>query len=380
MKKLFKYEWKYYLFFLFAMLIALFVLEAPHKIELSWISAEDERILYFNITEVLWRIEGLISGSLLNYVVCDVLMGILLMKAIFFWLEKESYGREFLSTLPITRMDRKKFHLIMDSLLIVISVVVFTLYLYYEISEQLQMKGLNVPWMASTVFGEMLICMAYLLFLLGIVNVLECLFVDGFIRIVGTAGSIFMCLGILEMSFRLKETSTWMQNIYGFFMLEKVGGCYYQLKLADQMLYWNKSGYWTHQAIDYVVYYKGKLVTRPGDIDIGEDLGRFVDFSNVNSYIGYLFAYLALALVLMGVAMYLAGKQELSKQGFYFDFGRFLFCGLLCVCFMETMMLNALAKWHYYLIVAATVVIFVILTYLMKPDRKRYLKKKVAET
>ena len=130
--------------------------------------------------------------------------------------------------------------------------------------------------------------------------------------------------------------------------------------------------------MDYAVYYKGELVDVTTDklsdyfgFHSVTSLGRMVDFANGSCYIGYLLGYLVLAFTLMGIAFYLSNKQEQSKQGFYFDFGRYLFCGLLCGCFTVVMLLNATTVLHKILIIAAAVLLFIILEYSMKPDRKR---------
>ena len=123
MKKLFKHEWKYYVFFTIVVTVILIINESP-----------DFDLVYGeNIPDIIgWGLRIFLSGingNLLGSSVLTVLIGILAFKAAFFWLERDSYGREFFQTLPVTRIDRIIFHLVMDSLVILISVTASTVYL-----------------------------------------------------------------------------------------------------------------------------------------------------------------------------------------------------------------------------------------------------------
>lgn len=383
MKKLFKQEWKYYLLFLLAMLVLLFAREGRYYnkevVDQIVISSYSD-LQYDNQVmngELWWWIGGYVCNiDMISGVLPYVLMGILAVKAVFFWLEKDSYGREFIFTLPVKRIDRMRFHLVMDSLLIVISVVVFTTYMYWQVDEVLTRLRLVIPWMAPAIFGEMLTCIAYLLFLLGLINVLECMFAGGFLRIVGIAVSFFAGFEILRYIFRLNDGIKWIQNLYGYFALESVGGCYYQTASTGNY----KFGAWVHEVVNCEVYCKGKPVKIAGnpllDDYIAGNISRLADFSNVSSYIGYVLGYLALAVVLMGIAAYLVKQQEVSKQDFYFVFGRYLLCAMISGYFMLTVMVYAVAAWHKYVIVASGIVVYLLLNYCMAADRMQYFKKK----
>ena len=125
MKKLWKHEWKYYLFFFAALLFAVCLLNRSTEL-----STSGQIIDNIVVEGIMWETALYINGSLLKGIVKTLLIGMLVIKSIFFWLERDSYGREFLSTLPVTRVSRKQFHFLMDSLLLVGVVSIFSIYLY----------------------------------------------------------------------------------------------------------------------------------------------------------------------------------------------------------------------------------------------------------
>jgi hypothetical protein len=266
----------------------------------------------------------------------------------------------------------------MDSGVIILSVSIYTWYIYSRLTNYLQSLTIELPWLGQALFGEMITCIAYLLFLLGVIYVLETFFVDGFIRVIGTGGSLYLCYNILSSGLTLNKNATWMQNIYGFFLMEKPGGGYYDI--TDHI---GSGGVvndsWSAVLCNRDVYYQGTTVSALDSAKVTFSSiwtdnfsdARLTNFCNVNSYIGYAIAYLVLGLLFMGLSLYLANRQELSRQGFFFPAGRYVFCLLLACGFAGMMMTNSTALWHRILIVLAGVLLYLILNYFMKPERKK---------
>jgi hypothetical protein len=73
----------------------------------------------------------------------------------------------------------------------------------------------------------------------------------------------------------------------------------------------------------------------------------------------------------MWLSLYLTKRQELSKQGFFFPTGRYVFCLLLSCSFAAAMLTNSTALWHRVLIVLAGVLLYLILNYMMNLERKK---------
>lgn len=361
MKKIWKHQWKYYMFFFVLMLIVLFVMNGLFELsEVAWVLDYDStEMLYSSIERVIGTVAITINDNILHRTVTVVFVEILVVKGIFFWLERDNSGREFLSTLPITRTTRFLFHFVMDSLLIICVCSGYSVYLYLTITGHLTRQELSAAWAGNMIFGESVTSIGYLLLLLSVINVFECIFVDGFIRILGTAGSIYMCKLIMDSLFDLNPSSKWIQKLYGFLMMKSPGGGYYEkgvISLTDSL--GRASQDWVYKDIVHVVLYKGETI-----------LVKTAGFLDGMSGIGYLIGYMFLGICFMGIALYLYREQELSKHGFYFNFGRYLFCGLLCSCFVTVMLINAVSSWNKGLIIASGIILFMILVYSMEATR-----------
>ncbi|MCM1159426.1 MAG: hypothetical protein NC300_11940 [Bacteroidales bacterium] len=377
MKKLFRHEWKYYLFFGIAITIFLIMdLGYGEGWSLGWEWLDSSDVLAEEINTVTGWLAFGINGRMLGYVIRDVLVGILLLKAGIFWIEKDSWGREFFGTLPVTRTERMLFHLVMNALLIVFPVIIYTGYLYIEVSRDLEANRVGLPWLGASILGEMMVAIGYLLFLLGLVSVLECLFVDGFIRIIGTAGSMFMLWIIGVSLLAISPGSKLIQAAYGFFSMKTAGGLRYGSIVYTSWKRWQ----WVHDPVSYDIYFQDKAVRGNGGAAIvaeEDELGRLLDFTRPSSYIFHLAGYLVLAALLAAIAVMLAKRQELSKSHFYFTFGRVIFAALISGTIGALMGINVnLEAWgHKFFIIAAIILIFCSLIYLMNPDRAGIKKK-----
>lgn len=359
MKRLWKQEWKYYLFFVVIMTVIL-----SFDQDISWLleyGIEDGSGMDFQIGIMLYSFSSSISGYFIQSTILKSVIGILAFKAAFFWLEKDSYGREFLQTLPVTRLDRMVFHLVMDSLVILISVTCSWVYLYCRSLEALKSMKLALPGLATGVFLRMAVMIGYLLFMLCLINVLESLFAGGFTRIAGTAGNIFIGYLIVYFASSLFKKSEWVQHLCGFFVPDT----------AEIFSYMGAGEQLMQDVMDITVYYKGEPIAVPVEYGVY----RFLSNADMGWYMGHLAGYVVLAVLLAVTVVFLVRRQEQSKRDFYFAAGRYLTSGLISMAFCAMLLANARGAWHVCLIVLASILLFVLLSYWMDTDRKPLKKQ-----
>lgn len=359
MKRLWKQEWKYYLFFVVIMTVIL-----SFDQDINWLlefDIGDGNASDFIIGTILYSLSESVNGYLIQRMVLKGVIGILVFKAAFFWLEKDSYGREFLQTLPVTRLDRMVFHLVMDSLVILISVTCSWMYLYCVSLDVLKSMKLALPGFATGIFLRMAVIIGYLLFILCLINMLESLFVGGVTRIAGTAGNIFIGYLLVYFVSELFKKSEWIQHLCGFFVLD-TAGIFSNTGSEEQQL---------QDVMNITVYYKGEPIIIPEEYSVY----RFFSNSDMGWYMGHLAGYVVLAVLLAATAVFLVRRQEQSKRDFYFAAGRYLTSGLISVAFCVILLANARGAWHVCVIVLASVLLFVLLSYWMDTDRKPLKKQ-----
>lgn len=396
MKKLFRQEWKYYLLFLIGIVCCLSVRSGVFRD--MWPLGLDEDlprvagVIVFLGGNMEYDVGHFYLYGLTDVVLMPMMISILLVKICFFWIEKDSYARDFLQTLPVKRVDRIRFHLLMDSLLIAVCLTIYGALVYCDAQQRFAASGLELPWFGKSVAGLIITDICYLLFLLGIINFLECLFVNGAIRILG----VVSCMGMSAYSavrlFITNESSSLVQKVFGFLFLQSVGNRAYSLELArsraasvavNHIFVGNSFIGWTHDMFSPEIIYQGKAleytIENLHTIEPGLDISRFstlYDFSRISSYGWYALAYIGIAALLAGTSIWMFGKQELSKEGVYFTFAKYLLSALISGTLFLFINVNPGELWHVCFSAAATVLIFITLVILMTPDsRERIFAK-----
>lgn len=394
MKQLCKHEWKCYLVAI--LLAAIFM--TGYRIHIinnwNWMTIDElgEAIQYYSserqmdeeigdiflIPDQIVSMVNKISYSLTSYEnIKIIVLMLLVMKFFRYWTERDAYGREFLVTIPVKERTKKGFYLLADSILVVVSLVIYTAGILIYLTNIFHRIGIEIPWLTKAVLGEMITSICYMLMLLGMIGFLELLFVDGMMKIIGSAGMLAMSAYILTAGFDVFGKTGWMQHIYGFFTFNSAGNQYFG-NVADL-----HDPIWTHTILNPEMRIRGQSITEfilgTGFIDPEEvswqlgfsDLGEFsrlFDFSRISTYAGLAAGYLAAGCILMAITVWLSGKLDVSKRnGFYFSFGRYLFSLLVGSCFFIICIMNAAAWWHKYLIAAAAVCVTGILLYKTRP-------------
>ncbi len=384
MKKLWKQEWKYYLFFILATILCIYFVGNDGYLRplfehwLDYDGSEYYEVMRLNFC--LQVLAGDINDLILKNVVLIIAVFLLLEKSILWWLEKEEDSRHFLQFLPVKRRKRFLFHFMMDSLLIFVTVIVYAIFLYLKASVFLQSLNMEIPWLCKSMCGESITIICYLLMLLGFFYFMESIFVSGFTKILGTVSGIGMLAYLLNALFMRNPGSNLIQNIYGFFSMEATGNSYYSV-IKDNPF---SKGTWLHARMQPTVFYNGELFEGYEEFALMDkaepfyeqlNINRFFDFSHPSTYLGYAAAYLGLAIILTGLAIWLSEKQELSKEGFYFSFGKYIFSAMICGTFYSIAYIIDDVLWHKWVVVIADLILFVLLIYGMTP--KKESKKQV---
>lgn len=393
MSKLWKQEWKYHMFFIIVTtLIPFFVCHSGLE--------EEYRELFIRQAreglqgwEVLQRCEWLMGSvhyCFFNDIIIIVLVSVLIKKAMIYWIEQARYGREFIQSLPIRKVNRVQYHLLMDLLQIVVPLLIYGIYDYLQIDVFLKDAAkIYLPWLFGSFCGMMVIVISYMIMLMGVLYIMECIFVSGSAKMIGFIGTCIMAVTSLNCLFNQLYANKLMQNVMGFFTMESVGGAQYNLTTSsrfgvDNMYTW-EYGYnsWYYEHMNPPMQYMGEWVdydsigTTAAEFKLWlSALNRSFTFSNVSSYIFYVICYLVIGFALIAVAMWLTNKRELSKDVFYFGFGRYLMSGMIALT-----LLFMITDWHgkvglILLDLAAALIVFFILLYLLDSNRQKSFSKK----
>lgn len=396
MNKLWKHEWKYHIFFIVAVSVILVLVsdvrEWLQNVEelVQWSETGEiifvENVQWHNIICFMEVMCSCITMAFLDKIIWIVLGALLIKKSMIYWIEKNASGREFIQSLPVRKQERVQFHLLMDMLLVLVSVVVYACYEYSAVNYGLGLVQIEISWLGSAYIGMILVSVSFIWMMLGWLHLMESIWVNGTMKLLSFLGSLLMIFIVLRNMFHQFDESKIMQTIYGFFTRKTVAGSYYSLKS------WNthSAGFqyqWVHDLLNIPLLHKGEQivletigVTEEGLQYEFESLSRLYDFTHPRTYIYHVIGYLLIGILVFVIAYALLSKQELSKEAFYFDFGRYLFGGIIAVTFYAMISIAQSFAWQVIVNIVATILVFIILIYLMNPDRKTIWKSKVNES
>ncbi len=389
MSKLWKHEWKYHISFIIITTLALFIMCHFNLLrecrDLFGSSSNDELQSWLLLEHCNWIMTSLqyyfLEGVGIIAFVC-----LLAKKVFIYWTEQNRCGREFFQSLPINKMNRVQFHLIMDLLQLVLPVIIYGVYEYVQLNTFLEtVAKLHIPWLLESMFGMMITSVCYTVMLLGVLYLMEAIFVDGSMKLICFVGVYLMAGTIFNCVFDQLYANKWVQNIIGFFTMESAGGAQYDLLTAVDMKFneiwsWQYDSHfaWFHEHMDPPLQYMGEwfdyssLGVAVPELEVWLDnLNRVYAFSDVGNYIWYALGYLAIGLLLFGFVVLLTGKKELSKDGFYFDFGRYLVSGMVALtmfCMLNDWSGNVL---QIICNVAACIIVVLLLLHFLNPERKK---------
>ncbi len=273
------------------------------------------------------NISGANSQFLIGYPKMFI-VGFIILHGIMLWGQRNKSEREFLETLPIKREKVVFYRFVMDVATMIPAVVIACVVTYVRFYSYLKKYDITLPWMGQTIFGYGFTLVCYVGFVLGIMYFLESTVVRGDLKIIATAGCMWMFYQ--SMNWLYEAVMFGQDNIFnkfvGFIKMYAVGGKYYKTFQGE----WGPEGYWMDTNLLYDAYYQGEKY----ELSTYAVLGRtcwtdgVVGMSRPTLYIGYALGYVAIGLLLFALATYLTKKQDLAKRSFYFDFAP-LMVGLL---------------------------------------------------
>lgn len=386
MKKLWKHEWKYHLFFTIALLLILIlscqrlIQNLPYYVfeDVTDVSEMNVRIVVF---EIIWMVEN-INYHFSHDIVTMVLAVLLVKKGLIYYMERTSYGREFFQSLPICKKERFRFHLLMDTITIMVTITLSGVFECVALQQFLSQYQIDIFWLPFSYCGMVVSVISYVFMLLGFLYFVESIFVNGFMKIVGFGSGFLMIRFVISFIFDRFWQSRIVQHIYGFLSGQSVAGNYYT-KITDpnyDSLINGATQYytWVHEHLNPPMLFMGEtvdygLISEWDDyaLEMLTSLNRLYDFTNPSSYVLYVVGYLVIAILLEGIAYVLIDKQELSKEVFYFEFARYLVSGLLAIAYYVMLVSNQMAVWHQILCAISAVLVFCLLVHLLSPDRKQ---------
>ena len=255
-----------------------------------------------------------------------LLVGLVVIHGITLWEEKSKANREYLQTLPVKPKDRQIFRVLMDILLVVLSISISALVTYVYTSHKLAEAGLEIECLGSSIFGVAVTTICYVLIIVGFMHFIESMVVRGDMKIIHSIIGMGLLYFIPRNLFRCFSGNSFCQKLYGHVYLEIPGGCYYKEIIRFGLPSYSE---WYHDKLTTNIIYQGEAYNATDLMSTGY---RFIDFGNLSSYIGSAILYLAIALVLALVAIHLSGKQDLSKEGYYFKMGSIVMSILISVC------------------------------------------------
>lgn len=232
MKKLLKQEWKFYAGIFLVTVYILVQTNMHFDATFNVLTSED---IEFWMDAQIFELHQVVFFLLPQIII----LFLLIRKALVFWIERSSYGREFLQTLPVKRMQRMRFHLCMDVLYVLLSVVAGFVINYITLNQYVSDKGVEVPWLLSSVIGEAVLVSCYLLFILAFMNFWEMFFVDGFVRSIAVAGVLFGIFNLVATAGYLDAHPRYVPHkvLTKFFSLEYLTAVEGQGELFPQLIF-----------------------------------------------------------------------------------------------------------------------------------------------
>lgn len=377
MKKLLRQEWKYYLLFLVVAVMWLCtgnhvrdLFADPLSIDVLLNTPEPFNIIGFVGGNLDFRVGRACVGGLLGVSVClPVLVVLLVGKGFIFGVEKNSYGRDFLQMLPVKRKERICFHLLMDSLLVLLALTIYGLIFYFKVKGFLAQVEISLPWFGRAVAGMIATDICYLWFLLGIINLLEVLFVNGRTRLAGVIACMGMSAYAVNWLFDHNTARPFYQKLFGFLFQKLSAGRFYSPELAAKLN--NLPENWVHKMLTPEILYQGRPLEYMAEYVydgktefVGTiNLSILFDFSRWSSFGWYALTYLVLGAVLAVLAVRLYQKQDLSKEGVYFSFVKYLVSLMVSITIFLVLNVNPEMPVHTVLSASAAVIAFFLMVF-----------------
>lgn len=423
MKKLFKYEWKFYGG---AVLLVILIFAGCNFTTNGWNYYEYN--FYQFSYDVPYILRSACNVNTENIIITAIAYCIL--KLYKYWTERNSYGREFLATLPIKKRTVEIFYLLADCVFVLLPNIVYWIISFVYVNSRIAAYHIEVPWLFTAMIPVLIMTAAYLLMLLAASHFVESLIVNGIWKIFGAAAATFMLSGILIMGTSVlsveKETNAIINDyVWDFLLIDERTEMYisdYDEKKEQEFFEKYENVYAvTHDTdsqnadmeledlyngeygTDVEIYYDGEPVVKVF-YEMAE--GKFLDDSekayytkadmlriaactwmdfdwNMEGFKKYeeipevVWGNFLLAVILFVLAILLAGKKEAASQIFYFSFVKYMYALLFGITIFYMGIVGAEALWHKALVILSGVCTAVLCVRWMTPEYSARLGKRL---
>lgn len=413
MKKLLKHEWKSYGS---AVLLIMLVMLIYDFYDFGLIMVDN-----FSEEEFMIGIGYVISdvlGSVCNVNTTNIIITVAaycIFKLYKYQTERNSYGREFLATLPLTKRKTQVFYWLADYALVLLPNFVYWLGCFIYAKIWFAHYHVEIPWLFEAVYPGMIVVAAYLLMLLAASHLVESLIVNGTWKIFGSIAMLGLLSGILIMA---EDTLGDNDYFWAFVSIDNRSSVYDVLYYGQDEEYTKKYDeiydlidsqdadlaledlYNGEYGISAEIYYDGEPLSEifykmaegkfagqdPGDLSKNQFVrNAALDWLTVDAAMSEFRQYgkipepevvwgnLLVAVMLFVWEILLAGKKEASSQIFYFSFVKYIYAVLIAAmtCYLGIAVADSL--WHIVLIVLSSICIAVLCVRWMTPEYKRSL-------
>lgn len=423
MKKLLKHEWKCYGG---AILLVVLVMVGYNLGTTGWRYYLDlDAVTTFLSYELPYALRSACYVNTENIII--TVIAYCIFKLYRYQTERNSYGREFLATLPLKKRTVEIFYLCADCAFVLLPNIVYWIGKFVYIRRLVAQYHIEIPWLFAATFPVIIVTAAYLLMLLAASHFVESLIVNGTWKIFGAAAMLIMLSGILIM---VEETvADTSDYIWSLVMINERTQIYdppYDVYDASSVEYaekwddiWNiyedikdsqdvdirlEDLYNGEHGIDAKIYYDGEPVgeafykmaegqlPHPAMRD-GYSTGQFVcDVAlewlhfdeEMRGFEHYgripepevVWGNFLLAVMLFVLAILLASEKEAASQIFYFSFVKYVYALLIGITICYIGMMAAEDLWRAVLVIISSVCAAVLCVHWMTPERKSIFGKK----
>lgn len=406
MKKLLKHEWKFYgsITFLLTVILIGWQWGSSGGEYYPWgmYEFEIEDLFYF-VPDMLMSMYYIEVGNIVITVAAYYLL-----KLYQYWTERNSYGRDFLAALPVRKKEAACFYLFADALFILVPNILFILVKYVRIKTMLANSHVTIPWLFDAVPSMILTIAAYLLMLLAVSRFIEFLIVNGVWKIFGSVAVGVMCmislLGLevgedfIFIDQRENVMLCWSEEDYkeydrkyneiydrgydveGVELKDLYNGeygigleVYYEEQPIEEAIcrlevYYRENGRWSMDEFKSKSAYLAAINWMDYDIRMREarNYGRIPDMPLV-------LGNLALAVALIVLIIWLAGRRAASETLLYFRFAKYIFAVLSGLTVFCVGMFLDMEIWQKGVLVLAALGAFVLCVNWLTPREERWL-------
>ncbi len=320
---------------------------------------------------ILMHLGDLSNSIIYNFqgeILCVVIIVLIISKLSGYWLERKSSARDFFNTIPIKRGVKSGFSIVRDLIITIIPIVIAGVMIFHQAENVLADMEINMEWLSKSIMGMVIADIGYAVMIVGLMHLIEEMFPNGVVRLIGFLGFVMMTAYSLNSFETLYNKVPMSEYAYEVLTLKLPGSYHFFVN----SLFGTSAGDFLK---DVQVLYKGEVFAY-GDLLTGNSLdyytlGKLYSFSNPSSYISYTIFYIVAGVILLALAYRWAKRKDGSMNILYFDFQKYLVVAVFSLNLFCILQPFVVALWHRLIILAACILVFALLIYLMTPRKNK---------